>query len=288
MDKMNKNNMRIALVSSLLAASLAVQAGDRLLATGGAHMVEGAGGGGVVPWAFIAGYGTNRQVGGSAFFTRVETDDFELDSVGLAVGFHDRFEVSFSRQKFDAGSVIPGLELKTDTFGAKVRVYGDAVYDQDTPWPQIALGVLHKKNKDMTVPSLVGAKDDNGTDIYVAATKVWLAGVAGRNALATLVLRGTKANQFGLLGFGGDKKDGYSVQPEISAAVLLTDTLALGAEYRWKPDNLSAFKEEDASDVFLAWFPHRHVALTAAYAQLGTIAGKDKQKGWYLSLQLTM
>jgi len=284
---MNKTK-KIAAAAALACSALCAHAGDRLLATGGAHMVEGAGGGGIVPWAFIAGYGTNRQVGGSVFFTRVDTDDFQLDSGGIAVGIFDRVELSFSRQKFDAGSVIPGLELKTDTLGAKVRVYGDAVYDQDTPWPQIALGVMHKKNKDMTVPSLIGAKDDSGTDIYVAATKVWLAGVAGRNALATVVLRGTKANQFGLLGFGGDKKDGYSVQPEVSAAVLLTDNLALGAEYRWKPDNLSAFKEEDASDVFLAWFPHRHVALTAAYAQLGTIAGKEKQKGWYLSLQLTM
>jgi hypothetical protein len=284
---MNKTK-KIAAAAALACSALGAHAGDRLLATGGAHMVEGAGGGGIVPWAFIAGYGTNRQVGGSVFVTRVDTDDFRLDSGGIAVGIFDRVELSFSRQKFDAGSVIPGLELKTDTLGAKVRVYGDAVYDQDTPWPQIALGVMHKKNKDMTVPSLIGAKDDSGTDIYVAATKVWLAGVAGRNALATVVLRGTKANQFGLLGFGGDKKDGYSVQPEVSAAVLLTDNLALGAEYRWKPDNLSAFKEEDASDVFLAWFPHRHVALTAAYAQLGTIAGKEKQKGWYLSLQLTM
>ena len=279
---------KIGLAATLALAALTVHAGDRLPATGGAHLIEGAGGGGIVPWAFIAGYGTNRQVGGSAFFTRVRTEDFELDTGGVAVGIFDRVELSASRQKFDAGSVIPGLELKTDTLGAKVRVYGDAVYDQDTPWPQVAIGLLHKKNRDMTVPNLIGAKDDTGTDIYVAATKVWLAGVGGRNALATFVLRATKANQFGLLGFGGDKKDDYSVQPEVSAAVLLTDNLALGAEYRWKPDNLSAFKEEEAGDVFLAWFPHGNVALTAAWAKLGATAGKDSQKGWYLSLQLTL
>ena len=280
--------LRTALCGILLATALGASAGDRLLATGGAHMVEGAGGGGIVPWAFIAGYGTNRQVGGSVFYTKVDVDDFDLDSMGLAVGFHDRVEISYSRQKFDAGSVIPGLELKTDTFGFKVKVLGDAIYDQDTPWPQVSVGLMHKKNKDMTIPTAIGARSGNGTDVYVAATKVWLAGLAGRNSLATLVLRGTKANQFGLLGFGGDKKSGYSLQPELSAAVLLTDTLALGIEHRWKPDNLSAFKEEDASDVFLAWFPHRNVALTAAYAKLGTIAGKKRQDGLYVSLQLTL
>jgi hypothetical protein len=282
-----KTCIRIAALATTLLSCTAF-AGDRLLGTGGAQTIEGAGGGGIVPWALIAGYGTNRQVGGSAFYTRVNTGDFDLDAYGVAVGIFDRVEVFVSQQKFDAGSVIPGLELETDTVGAKVKVYGDAVYDQDTPWPQVALGVMYKKNRDFTVPALGGAKKDSDTDFFVSATKVWLGGVFGRNALATVNLRATRANQFGLLGFGGDKKDSYSLQPELSGAVLLTDNLALGADYRWKPDNLSAFREEDASDVFVAWFPHRNIAITAAWAKLGTIAGKGKQDGAYLSLQLTL
>src|SRR5215210_2151705 len=107
-----KNSLRIALGIAALCLSSAGLAGDRLLATGGAHMLEGAGGGGIVPWALIAGYGTNRQVGGSAYYTKVNVDDFDLDSYGAAVGLYDRVELSFARQKFDAGSVIPGLELK--------------------------------------------------------------------------------------------------------------------------------------------------------------------------------
>ena len=285
---MNTLKQRIAAGLAATLLSTASLAGDRLLATGGAHMVEGAGGGGIVPWALIAGYGTNRQVGGSAFYTRVSTDDFDLDSFGAAVGFYDRVELSVARQKFDAGSVIPGLELEVDVVGAKVKVFGDAVYDQDSPWPQVSVGLMHKRNRDMTVPSAVGAQKGRDTDIYISATKVWLAGMMGRNALATLTLRATRANQLGLLGFGGDKKSSRSLQPELSAAVLLTDNLALGAEHRWKPDNLGAFKEEDFSDVFLAWFPHRNVAVTAAWARLGSIAGKKKQDGAYLSIQLTM
>jgi hypothetical protein len=285
---MKNTTLRIALGAVALGCSLSTLAGDRLLATGGAQMIEGAGGSGIVPWATIAGYGTNKQVGGSAFYTKVNTDDFDLDVAGLAVGFYDRFEVSYAGQKFDAGSVIPGLKLKMETAGLKVKVYGDAVYDQDTPWPQVALGLMHKHNKDMTIPSAIGAKKGSDTDFYVAATKIWLAGLAGRNVVGTAVLRGTRANQFGLLGFGGDKKSSYSAQPEVSGAVLLTDQLALGVDYRWKPDNLSAFKEEDASDIFLAWFPHRNIAITAAWAKLGTIAGKGKQDGGYISLQLTL
>lgn len=280
-------SMRLSfLVAGLVLASVA-HSGDRLLATGGAHQVEGTGGGGIVPWALIAGYGTNAQIGGSAFYTRVQTQDFDLDSYGLAVGIFDRVELSFAKQKLDAGSVIPGLNLKMDVFGAKVKVFGDAVYDQDTPCPQISVGLLHKRNTDMAIPTAIGARKGSDTDFYVSATKLWLAGFMGRNVLGNVTLRATRANQMGLLGFGGDRKSSLSVQPEIALAVLLTDTLALGAEHRWKPDNLSAFKEEDFSDIFLAWFPHRHVAVTLAWARLGTIAGKPKQDGAYLSLQLT-
>ena len=276
-----------ALLAAVLALSGPALAGDRLLVTGGAHQIEGAAGGGLVPWALIAGYGTRDQVGGSAFFTRVDVDDFDLSSYGAAVGFFDRVELSFSKQRFDAGAVIPGLLLRTETLGVKVRIAGDAVYGQDSPWPQVAVGAMHKHNTDSTIPKAVGAKRGSDTDFYVSATKLWLAGFLGRNVLGNFTLRATRANQFGLLGFGGDRRESYSLQPELSAALMLSDRTAVGVEHRWKPDNLSVFKEEDASDVFLAWFPHRNVALTVAYARLGTIAGKPRQGGAYLSLQLT-
>jgi hypothetical protein len=285
---MNTSTLRFACGVALIGICAGCLAGDRLLATGGAQMVEGAGGGGVVPWALIAGYGTNRQVGGSAFYTRVNTDDFDLDAYGAAIGFFDRVEVSFARQKFDAGSVVPGLMLKMDVIGAKVKVFGDAVYDQDSPWPQVSIGAMHKKNKDMAIPTAIGARKGSDTDVYVAATKVWLGGAFGRNALANVTLRSTRGNQMGLLGFGGDKKGSRSLEPEVTGAVLLTDNLALGADYRWKPDNLSVFKEENFGDVFLAWFPHRNVAITGAWARLGSIAGKKRQDGPYISIQLTL
>ena len=66
-----------------------------------------------------------------------------------------------------------------DTLGAKVRVFGDAVYEQDSPWPQVAVGLQYKKNTDMAIPTAVGAKKGSDTDFYVAATKVWLGGLRG-------------------------------------------------------------------------------------------------------------
>lgn len=280
--------MRALAAATLLAFATGAYAGDRLLATGGAQEIEGAGGGGIVPWALIAGYGTKEQVGGSAFITKVDVKDYDLKAYGVAVGFYDRVELSVAKQDFNAGSVIPGLKLKTETLGAKVRLFGDTIYEQDVWWPQVSLGAQYKRNKDMAVPTAVGAARGSDTDIYLAATKVWLAGIGGRSTLLNVTLRATRANQFGLLGFGGDKETSRTLQPEVSGAVLLTDKLALGFDYRGKPDNLSALKEENASDVFVAWFPHRNVAVTAAYARLGVIAGKENQNGAYLSIQLTL
>lgn len=68
-------------------------------------------------------------------------------------------------------------------------------------------------------------------------------------------------------------------------SVFLNDSLALGVEYRTKPDNLSVFREDNFQDVFVAYLPNKHLALTAAYARLVTIADKKDQDALYLSVQ---
>ncbi|MCQ9378143.1 DUF3034 family protein [Methyloversatilis sp. XJ19-49] len=262
--------------------------GDRLIATGGVTQIEGAAGGGLNPWAVIAGYGTREQIGATAFRTRVRTrGDFELESTGVAVGFYNRVELSAAAQRFDLSDTVPGESINVDVIGAKVRLFGDAVYDQDRWWPQVSVGLSWKHNSDFgLVPSLLGAKRRSDIEGYVAATKVYLGLAAGFNVLTNVTLQATRANQFGILGFGGDRSDSYKLMPGASVAVLLRDNLALGAEYRDKPNNLSAFREDAATDVFLAWFPFKSFSLTAARVDLGNVANKPNQRGWYFSGQL--
>jgi hypothetical protein len=263
-----------------------VLGGNRLLATGGVMQIEGSAGGGAVPWALIAGVGTDAQIGGSGFCTEARVQKFALKSCGLAVGLFDRVEVSFAQQKFDLDEIIPGESIGVDVIGMKVRVFGDAVYDQDRWYPQVSIGVQNKKNKDFDfVPALLGANDDSDTDFYVAATKVYLAGPFSRTWLVNATLRATRGNQFGILGFGGDRKDSRGLNGEFSTAMFVTDAVVVGAEYRQKPDNLGSFEEQDYWDVFGAYFPTKHFSVTAAYADLGRIAMVPGQHGWYLSLQ---
>lgn len=275
----------------LLAANIS-HAGDRLLATGGVMQIEGSAGGGLTPWALIAGYGTREQIGGSAFYTHAETQDhFDMDLAGFAVGYNNRVEISYSYNRFGLGEIGKTLavdHLRLQTLGAKVRLFGDAVYDQDSWIPQVSVGAQFKHNQDYkAVPAVIGAKKSSGTDFYVSATKLYLDAIAGHNVLVNATLQATKANQFGLLGFGGDHKNSYSLQPAGSVALMLTDNLLIGAEYRARPDNLNTFKEDDAKDVFIAWFPVKNIALTAAYVDLGNIADQDNQKAWYLSGQIS-
>ena len=260
----------------------------KLLLTGGVTQVEGAAGGGLTPWAVIGGHGTRDQIGATAFYTRVDVSDYGLDSYGALVGIRDRVELSVSRQAFDTRAVGAalglgqGFTIRQDTFGVKVRVAGDAVLEQDRWMPQIAVGVQHKRNDQGGLLSAIGAKDDSGTDLYVSATKLYLR----QSLLLNATVRFTEANQFGILGFGGDRHDGLRPQFEASATYLLNRHLAIGAEYRQKPNNLGIAREDDAWDVFVAWAPSRHVSLTVAYVDLGNIVIRDHQRGVYASLQV--
>lgn len=279
---------RRCMLLAMLAVSPMSWAGDRLLGTSGVSQVEGAAGGGLTTWAVIGGHGSSDQVGATAYATHIRTQgDFNLNIQGAAVGVHNRVELSVARWDFGFGRTVPGQRAQMTVWGAKVRVLGDAVYDQDVWWPQVSVGLQHKRNQDFSVvPTLLGAKRAHDTDAYVAATKVWLGAAGGLNVLGNITLRATRANQFGLLGFGGDLGDRRQLMPELALAVLLRDDLALGAEWRQKPDRLSAFKEEPAWDVFVAWFAHRHLSVTAAWLQLGNIADQSRQRSLYLSAQL--
>lgn len=262
--------------------------GGKLLLTGGVTQIEGSGGGGLTPWALIGGYGTRDQIGANAFYTRVDTGEYALDSYGALVGLYDRVELSLARQRFDTRDVGAALGLgrgfafTQDTVGVKVKLAGDAVYEQDRWMPQIALGAQYKRNDQPDVLAFVGAKRRDDVDLYLSATKLYL----NTSLLVNGTLRYTRANQFGILGFGGDKRDSRSLQFEGSVARLLSPNLALGAEFRSKPDNLGIAREDNAWDLFLAWAPNKHASVTVAWVDLGNIVIEDKQRGWYLSLQL--
>lgn len=296
--------------ATLLAASAQADTG-KLLLTGGVSSIDGAAGGGLTPWAVIGSNATAGEIGASAYLTRASTQDYALTGYGGALGYHERLEVSLARQDFDASpavalngiapfGVMPSQHLKMDVIGLKLRVAGEAVLDSDSFMPQIAVGLQHKRVAPGSLASVLdflGAKRQ-GTDIYLSATKLFLA----QGVLVNATLRSTQGNQNGLLGFGAAApgKGGRSLLPEFSVAYLLSKHWAVGAEYRVKPNNLeslgraaglgNALAEDDWRDLFVAWAPSKHASVTLAYVDLGRVvpgitAGR-KQTGYYLSTQL--
>jgi Protein of unknown function (DUF3034) len=281
-----------AVVLALLLLCVGAQAqgsrSDKLLLTGGLSQLEGAAGGGLTPWAVIGGYGTKDQIGASAAYTLVNSDDFRLEHIGILVGVRDRVELSLARQHLDtqdSGALLGlgrGFRFQQDIFGLKVRLAGDAVLEQDSWLPQLAFGVQHKRNDQRDTLKALGASSASGTDFYLSATKLYL----DTSMLLSATVRLTRANQLGLLGFGGAGNTHYRPQLEGSIAWLLRRDLAIGAEYRSKPDNLDFARENDWFDAFITWAPNKNLALTLAWADLGDIATIRNQRGAYLSVQL--
>ncbi|MEO3692119.1 DUF3034 family protein [Roseateles paludis] len=293
-------NARTLLLLALIWPLMAQAGGGKLLLTGGVSSIDGAAGGGLTPWALTGGYAAEGEWGATAFVSRARTSDYGLTVTGAALVWSDRLEVSIARQDFNAADNLAplglrGLHLKQTIVGAKLRIAGEAVLDADTLMPQVALGVQAKRVDtgalNPTLTGALGAKRD-GLDLYASATKLFLA----PGVLVNGTLRLTKANQNGLLGFGGAQGSGYRLMPEVSVAWLASRQVAIGAEYRAKPDHLNrsvlgtgALKEDDWWDVFVAWAPSKTVSLTVAWVDLGRIAPAvqpRRQHGAYLSLQL--
>lgn len=260
--------------------------------------VEGSAGGGVVPMALM------HPQGPLISYTNLTTQNFGIQSIAIGGTIADRAEVSLGHLMTTVPTIYCTAGFCTDnritvnTLGLKVKVL-----DMSDSAPQVAIGLQHKSSSGslLDVLQTAGAiSGKSGTDVYAVATKVVTMG--GKGVVLNGVLRATKANQMGILGFGGGTaaggKTSYSVEPEVSVGVFLADNVIFGGEYRAKPNNISAaagglgVKEEGAYTLFMAYIPNKNMTITAAYANLGqvgastaAVGGTARQDGMYLQLQ---
>ncbi len=293
------------------------QSGSRLIASGGITGFEGTAGGGITPWAFIGGYTSKEEISYSANVQYLSLSDYSLTTAGAGISLFDRVEISVQRQRLDISAGLTSnvfalltegavtnansATIEQDIVGAKVKLFGDGVFTQNSWVPQVAIGAQYKKNRDFDsslslpdgtvplpeigVPLLLGAKDDSGTDVYVSATKLWLGTPSGYNLLTNLTARYTKANVFGLLGFGAEENDNAKLEWEGSLALLISPTTAIGTEFRTQTNRLGGLAEEDTVvDAIIAYFPNKSISITAAYVDLGNLPLQESSSGFYLSV----
>jgi len=303
----------------LISSHVFADSGSRLIASGGITGFEGTAGGGITPWAFIGGYTSKEEISYSANVQYLSLNDYTLKTAGLGISLFDRVELSIQRQRLDISSGLTSnvfalltdgaitnansATIEQDIIGAKVKIFGDGVFTKNDWLPQLAIGAQYKKNRDFDsslslpdgslplpgigVPLLLGAKNDSGTDIYLSATKLWLGYPSGYNLLANLTARYTRANVFGLLGFGSEGDDSAKLEWEGSLAVLISPTTAIGTEFRTQTNRLGGLAEEDTVvDAFIAYFPNKSMSITAAYVDLGNLPLQESSSGFYLTVSV--
>lgn len=316
----------------------------KVLLTGGVVEIDGAGGGGIVPWATISGYGTRDGINGGLHYTFAYLPNYSLNSYGLTVGFYDRFELSYTRSTLPTGSTFDTVGLiasmmpttgdtretgiapfnttiEMDVFGAKLRLFGDAVYTSDSLIPQVAIGGFYKDNKNEDLLRTLQAEDAEDWEAYIAATKVYFP----FSTLVNVTGRYTRANQTGLTGFGGPRDDDRELRLEVSIATLVAKDTVFGIEYAQhgkaldnvgvningqdtdaalatlSPENMQQLGasdsgelrqkltqyEDDWYDLFFGYAPNKRISFVVAYAILGNITLTPDQHGLYLSTHLT-
>ncbi len=298
--------MRKTLLRTLLIASLAIGAGAAShaaawLPEAGPPSIDGAAGGGLTPWAMPLTEDDPIAPGARGLARSTRTFDYQLALRGGAVRIAPRLELSLARQLFDARGSLASLglvdqRLRQDIAGLKWRVAGPEQREEGSSASWLALGLLRKRTaagalEPMLVDSL-GARC-SGFELYASVTRY----AAPEGLVLNATLRATRANQNGLLGFGGRHGSGVKFAPEFSLAWQATPKLTLGAEARAKPDNLNhsvlgtgALKEDGWFDAWARWQPRADVAVSFSWLDLGRIAPAlqpRRQSGSQLTLALS-
>ena len=128
----------------------------RILGTGAVTAVDGAAGGGINPWAVISGYGTNQQIGATAFYSHVLLNNYNMDAYGASVGLFNRIEISFARQSFGLGNTGQVLDN---------RILNTAVGPGALPYGTTASSALISDGVPEPGPAFFGSNYDLNQDI---------------------------------------------------------------------------------------------------------------------------
>jgi hypothetical protein len=262
--------------------------------------IEGEGGGGLTPWAYL----TNPPKDGALFgkpavgASYIFPTNFQLSLYHINETIGDRLELGFTRTIYDTsqvtgqnGTLEAGVqEVVMDTWHAKVVL--------------VSASVEFKDNKDIALLNdrlggalaLAGLDDDNGVDYVVSVTKLFKSTPLGMPVLCNLSGRYSEAYQTGYLGFVDDG----NFLPEISIAVLPESNVAVGFEYRWKPDEMDdisaavlgltgankvTLQEDDWADFFIAYFPTPGLSITGAIVNFGNLVDRKVNSGLYMNMK---
>jgi hypothetical protein len=242
------------------------------LGTAGLAQAQNAAGGSRAAWSLIdnGAPATASQPWGLRAWSR------ELGAMSrTAPGAWNRFELTVSGPNSlqGLGDSVSGLEASS-VLGLQVHVAGDRASAGDSWMPQFAMGLQQKSfypggysASAGPMLHLPGGKT-TATDFYLSASKLFPA----QGLLLNATLRGSRSP------YGLAFQSGYSLRPELSVAFLLSNNIAVGAEYRFRAGNVDplargpmgeSLRDDDGRDLYIAWAPYKNLSLTLAYVGEG-------------------
>jgi hypothetical protein len=270
------------------------------------HTIEGVGGGGITPMAYLVNPRGDDYVFGkpAASLSYVNLGHKNLDSIAVTETLFGRIELGYAANRFGLGTLPDDIrdrmpfDIRCDDvwlhhFNVRALLVKENTYLGGIALPAITAGVHFKYNDGIadinrrldSALTGIGYHSDNSEDYTLTATKTFAKGF-GRPLIATAGLRLSEAANLGYLGFG----DTYRASFEGNVAYLLTDQILLAYEVRQKTSPYGEIPgligDEDtwqALDVVLLL--NKHTTLAAAWTPLGTLANTDENGGWFLQLK---
>jgi hypothetical protein len=272
------------------------------------HNIEGVGGGGITPMAYLVNAGDDEHVFGplAVSLTYVNLGHKNLDALAVTDTVFKFIELGYAADRLGLGTLPGDIRDATNVdigesdvwmhnFNARVSLVEENTCLGGIQLPAITAGIQFKYNATIAgindslggALSRIGYARSNGEDFVLTATKTFPEAF-GRPVITTAGLRLSEAANLGFLGFG----DQYRASFEGSVVYLAHDRLALVYEIRQKTSPYEEIPgligDEDAwqaFDVVLMLNEHKHTTLAAALVPVGTLANTTENGGWFLQLK---
>lgn len=263
--------------------------------------LEGVGGGGLVPGAYLLNPpGNDKQLGTPAIAQWcVLGVDSNMYSSGIGFSFLDRLEVGYAHvildynrirsdiQELTGDTMDPGEDfIHMNVFHLKTVVINEGEYN-----PAFAVTTEFKFNETIddinnnigNALDIAGYDDDFGIDFDFTFSKT-ITSLVKYPVLVHANLRLTRGAQHGLFGFSDD----YTANVEIYGGVCIRPNFIIGGEYRQKPDEYSSLayalpgftlEEDDAWNIHIGYLPTENLTIAIAYLSFGNAANKERNYG---------
>lgn len=292
-----------SVTSALLTSNAAIASDDRPPLP--LHGVEGYGGIATTYSAYLTNSATEGSylgmpsIGGG---TLVTENGRKMVFATITQTFGDRLELGYGLNVLTLNDLpdliiaATGLELSDDAvylhnFNARAALLKEGQFNQ--PWlPAVTFGIHYKYND--TYNSLdtdlngtltsIGVTDNDGVDYTLYASK--MLSFLPRPVLVNLGVRNTNAAHAGLLGFTDERDTVF----EGNVVMFVTDRLAIGAEYRQKPDDYQAIDglvaaEDDWWSLVAAYVVNNNLTISGGYFNLGDVLDEDDVDAFALKLK---